>query len=213
MDENAEAMIDANEEAPADIAQEPVQIAEDREMTDEELENILNDEAARLESGLSQKQWHFAWTYHGNPVTTALAVGYAKCTAKDAGKRLLGDPKILAIIAKNPYGRANRQIMRQAMQSIDDTVRKIASVGEILEKLSEFLRDKDRPDDVRLKSADMLLKAQGAYVIRGELSGPQGEPIKVLAAQVTPQVLMSARKIAETILAGELGPADEGEPA
>ena len=117
---------------------------------------------------LNARQRAFVEAYGatGNAAEAARQAGYSAKTARQVGRQLL----------------TNLNVAR-AIQAQEDERRTaaVANRQERLEFLTEVMRDKARKDDYRLRASDQLNKMDGSYLVRTEVSGPEGRPVEVAA--------------------------------
>lgn len=123
---------------------------------------------------LKPKELKFAeeWLKTTNATQSAIQAGYSERTAYSAGNRLLKKVEI-------------RQYIDERLAEMQES--SIADTNEVMQFLSSTMRG-DIPDQFgldpalndRLKAAELLGKRYKLFTDKQEISGADGEPIKVI---------------------------------
>lgn len=123
---------------------------------------------------LKPKELKFAeeWLKTTNATQSAIKAGYSKRTAYSAGNRLLKKVEV-------------RQYIDERLAEMKES--SIADTNEVMQFLSSTMRG-DIPDQFgldpalndRLKAAELLGKRYKMFTDKQEISGADGEPIKVI---------------------------------
>ncbi|MDD3813119.1 MAG: terminase small subunit [Desulfocapsaceae bacterium] len=133
---------------------------------------------------LTEKQRRFCEAYStngGNALRAAASAGYSK-----------------------PNQQGSQNLEKLAIQGAIERLRQETTSTAIMtreqrqEMWSDIIRDKTKPDMVRLRASELLGKSQGDFIDRKELSGPKGGPIKSIAIELISAD--QARRIAHEIL-------------
>lgn len=123
---------------------------------------------------LKPKEFTFAeeWLKTMNATQSAIKAGYSERTAYSAGNRLLKKVEV-------------RQYIDERLAEMQES--SIADTNEVMQFLSSTMRG-DIPDQFgldpalndRLKAAELLGKRYKLFTDKQEISGADGEPIKVI---------------------------------
>ena len=117
---------------------------------------------------LNARQRAFVEAYAGNAAEAARLAGYSVKTARTMGQALLTKPDIA------------RAIQEREAERLKEV---IADRNERLAFLTSVMRDNKHGIMYRLKAADQLSKACGDYLLKTEVSGPNGAPVQVAVSQ------------------------------
>lgn len=123
---------------------------------------------------LKPKEFTFAeeWLKTMNATQSAIKAGYSERTAYSAGNRLLKKVEV-------------KQYIDERLAEMQES--SIADTNEVMQFLSSTMRG-DIPDQFgldpalndRLKAAELLGKRYKLFIDKQEISGADGEPIKVI---------------------------------
>jgi hypothetical protein len=129
--------------------------------------------------GLTGRQAAFAYEYvKDNNCTEAMRrLGATGTTATSQGSQLLAKPQVQAEIARLRKEIVKEMAVEQG-KSLQELTRKVEEIAFAPEASKAEPADRVLPKD-RLKALEILLKMQGAFIDRQEISGPNGAPITV----------------------------------
>lgn len=125
---------------------------------------------------LTDKQKRFIEAYNGNAADAARAAGYSSKNADKIASQLMDNPEIVAAIQEREKER------RAAL---------IATREERMIALTEIMRNGDERTADRIRATEIMCKAEGDFIDRKEITGPDGQPLlgKSLPVDVTLHVV------------------------
>lgn len=125
---------------------------------------------------LTDKQKRFIEAYNGNGAEAARVAGYSAKNADKIAFQLLENPDIAEAIRERENAR------RAAL---------IATREERLIALTEIMRNGEERTSDRLRAAEIMCRAEGDFIDRKEITGPDGQPLlgKALPVDVTLHVV------------------------
>ena len=116
--------------------------------------SVVGKKLCRSGAGLSLRMEKFCLEFrrhNGNATAAALAAGYSKRSATSIGNRLKDDPRVV----------------KRILQMAEDADRKlIMPMTERQRLLSEWARNPDIDEKVRILAVDLLNKIDGVYKLK-----------------------------------------------